>query len=930
MSTGLEYTNFVSKRVLGTADFKERFLQYLLQRVTESNREQYSSAFFHPKGVVMAGDGSNSFEIVESPPGNTAVASDGYGNFLEYWNSLSAGVKFENLNTIIYYVGLKYASYPVGIQINPDHGQPEYVSFRDEIGESANPNSVTDNGDGTIDFRVDSVLETGVDNTGRIVLVYKTIPASGAINESIAIEQCVVFYSGGQNYIQTTGDLGQGTINPEEDVYTVFCPGPTVKRYTDLRTQAGYCYVGYITGNAGTPSLFNYDDQKVIDHNWTDILIYGLDQDFWPKVDATYKLGRATHQWSEIHTVDFLMSGDFLPVSDNAQDIGATGKKWADGWFGGKVECNDFVLNGTAPGGGVMSHIEPSAHNAWAIGDSTYWFGELYSVWADIDNLTIDDSGTGAGVRSGLVPETTDMWDLGIPTYRWNDVNAIDGYFELFSLLATSGEGCVTDFVPTVGRSVDLGNSSYLWDNLHVGVVFIDNRLELTYNDPTPVAGVHSTLDPTTDNTFNLGVLTARWANVESRRGAFNILKVDDSGSTTTGVETGLLPNADDTRNFGSIPYRWNEGHIKVLYLASGGGGPNGIDSDCQPGQTDHWTLGDSSYRWDEIEAKIVDARILDLDGGSSGIGCISDFRPGALDLTLGDSSYNWDILYLDVLDINTGLDSGCTTDFEPVANGGSDLGSFSYEWENLWVTGIANIDKLVLDTTGGTGFGVGSDVLPEADNTYDLGSFSFPWDDLWVGGIANIDKLVLDATGGTGFGVGSDVLPEDTNFYDLGSISYSWDYIRVSGQLSVGEILINTTPGSGGMASSMFPKITDSYSLGDDTYYWENVYTNNLYYKTTFTTFDDVDDLRLISKYAPTDETVTIVKNGKTKIVKKADPNTIPWPMLGTKDPTKGDHFLHAGDSITFLLGAIKQLHKEHKKALGRIAQLEAVTMPI
>ena len=153
MSTGLEYTNFVSKRVLGTADFRERFLQYMVGRVAESNREQYSSAFFHPKGVEMNGDGANAFKIVDdSPPGNEAVASDGYGNFLEYWNSVSAGIKFENLNTIVYYVGLKHCSFPDGIQINPDHGQPEYVAFRDEIGESANPNSVTDNGDGTIDF----------------------------------------------------------------------------------------------------------------------------------------------------------------------------------------------------------------------------------------------------------------------------------------------------------------------------------------------------------------------------------------------------------------------------------------------------------------------------------------------------------------------------------------------------------------------------------------------------------------------------------------------------------------------------------------------------------------------------------------------------------------------------------------------------------
>lgn len=878
MSTGLQYTNFISKRVLGTEDFRERFLQYLLGRVMESNREQYSSAFFHPKGVEMNGDGADAFEIVDdSPPGNEAVASDGYGNFLEYWNSLSAGIKFENLNTIVYYVALKhYGSFPVGIQINPDHGQPEYVSFRDEIGESAQPDNITDNGDGTIDLRVDSVLESGVDNTGRYVAVFKNIPASGAIDYDTAVEVQEVFYSGGSNYITTDGDLGQGTISTDTGLFTVFCPGPTVKRYTDLRTEAGYCYVGYITGNGGTPSSFNYDDQKVINHNWTDILIYGLDQDFWPKVDATYKLGRATHRWSEIHTVDFIMSGDFLPAVDDTQDIGATGTKWADGWFGGKIECNDFALNGTAPGGGVMSNIEPSVHNTWEIGDSTYWFGGVYTVWADIDNLTIDDSGTGAGVRSGLVPETTDMWDLGIPTFRWDNVNAIDGYFELFSLLATPGEGCATDFVPTADRSAYLGNSSYQWEVLFTGAAIIENQLELTYNDVSPQPGLNSKLDPTFDNTFGLGLPSYQWSNIATKTITIN-------STAPGGVTDDLNPFTNDALDFGSTSYTWDRAYINTIYLASGAGGPNGIDSNCAPGQHDTWDLGLATYRWDSSTIRALDLRVLDLDGGSSGIGCISDFIPGALDLDLGDTSYNWRNAYFYNLHVKTGSTNGVSTDFEPVT-----------------------------------------------DDTYDLGSSSYQWADIWVNGVANIDKLLLDTTGGAGFGVGSDVLPETTDTHDVGSISYSWNYMRISGQLSTGEILINSVPGSGGLASSMHPKVTDSYDLGNSTYYWNDIYSDNMYYKTTMTTFDDLDDLELISKYKPTNETIEIVKKGKRLKVRKADPNTIPWPMLGEKDPTKGDYFLHAGDSVTFLLGAIKQLHKEHKAALRRIAQLETVIMPV
>ncbi len=1002
MSTGLEYTNFISKRVLGTADFKERFLEYLLQRVMESNREQYSSAFFHPKGVVMAGDGANSFEVVESPPGNTAVASDGYGNFLEYWNSLSAGIKFENLNTVVYYVGLKYCLFPEGIQINPDHGQPEYVAFRDEIGESANPNSVTDNGDGTIDFRVDSVLETGVDNTGRTVSVYKTIPALGAINESIAIEHCVVFYSGGQNYIQTTGNLGQGTINTDEDVYTVVCIGPTVKRYTDLRTEAGYCYVGYITGNAGTPSSFNYDDQKVIDHNWTDILIYGLDQDFWPKVDATYKLGRSTHQWSEIHTVDFLMSGDFLPTVHNTQDIGATGMRWADGWFGGKLECNDLAVQGEPPGEGVFSHLAPEQHNTYDLGDKDYYWSSVYGVYGTFDNLAIIDTGGSAvGVDSGLIPATDDQHDLGNSTWRWDSLTTRLANIEELTVSIGVGFGCASNLFPKTDRSYDLGSSSYLWDDLHVGVVYIDNRLELTYGDVSPQPGLNSKLDPTFDNTFALGLPSYQWSNIATKT-------ITISSTAPGGVTDDLNPFTNDSLDFGSVSYTWDRAYINTIYLASGAGGPNGIDSNCAPGQNDTWDLGLSTYRWDSSVIRTLDLRILDLDGGSSGIGCISDFIPGALDLTLGDSSYNWDILYL----------------------------------------GVANIDKLVLDTTGGTGFGVGSDVLPEADNTYDLGSSFYPWDDLWVAGIANIDKLVLDTTGGTGYGVGSDVLPEDTDTYALGTSNYRWDTLHVKEitlgtgtdqgfassiyptsdlSSSIGRAAnrwfqgfiqrINLGVGAGdGFLTNVRPSADDTYNLGhadyrwselflrqlnlsdadtsndgftgttfkpsthgdiymgktlykwggaeieildcdqltvsntaangcsdlvpvgvanrdlgNDVYYWDELYCDHMYYKTTApTAFDDIDDLALIDLYIPTEKRITIEKKGVKRSVRLADKNSIPWPMLGPKDPTVGDYFIHAGDSITFLLGALKQLHGEHRKAIQRIQCLEAATLPV
>ena len=38
-----------------------------------------------------------------------------------------------------------------------------------------------------------------------------------------------------------------------------------------------------------------------------------------------------------------------------------------------------------------------------------------------------------------------------------------------------------------------------------------------------------------------------------------------------------------------------------------------------------------------------------------------------------------------------------------------------------------------------------GADLLPDTDGTYDLGSTTYEWEDLWIDGTANIDSLVAD-----------------------------------------------------------------------------------------------------------------------------------------------------------------------------------------
>lgn len=119
---------------------------------------------------------------------------------------------------------------------------------------------------------------------------------------------------------------------------------------------------------------------------------------------------------------------------------------------------------------------------------------------------------------------------------------------------------------------------------------------------------------------------------------------------------------------------------------------------------------------------------------------------------------------------------------------------------------------------------------------------------------------------------------------------------------------------------------------IGSASEYWLQLYVTDLRYKT-IATFDAYDDLGLIEQ-CESDSTRTSVikaKGGADRAVQPVRASTIPWPMLADKDPHVGDYFIDGGDSIMFLLGAIKQLYKKHKTEVealqARLAILEART---
>jgi hypothetical protein len=259
MVTSNEYANITQKKLLGYRDLNDRFFSYFMNSLKEKFSHVWDEDIVLGDQLTLEADGANAFKIT-----GDSVATDGIGNLLKISDSLvNDGISFENTNSANYYVALKYTEIPNEIDINPSTGFPEYRSWIEEIGEKAIPDYVTDNGNNTITLRVDSVTESGVDNSGRQVLVYKEIVDKNATTPSVAMEICTVSWTGTYNNITTTGNLGQSAISIITSDYKVVLLGPTVKRYVDLREESGYIFIGIIEGNGGTPASFDMVDQNI-------------------------------------------------------------------------------------------------------------------------------------------------------------------------------------------------------------------------------------------------------------------------------------------------------------------------------------------------------------------------------------------------------------------------------------------------------------------------------------------------------------------------------------------------------------------------------------------------------------------------------------------------------------------------------------------
>lgn len=269
MPTASQMALFTNKKIMGFEDFEDRFLRYLQNEIREATKRLFVQGSFY-ETMPLASIAINQVQANLKVVLGDGYGHDGSGHILDL-GQIDRTAFFENVTGTTYEVGAGYVEYPYEIRVNPRTGRPEYDRLVEGVGVEATPNSVTNNGT-NLTIRVDSLFEQGVTiptHAGRLVRVFKKIPADGALLAIEAIETAIVAFSGAQNQITTVGLLGQTTVSTDPNDYVVQLIGlivlkntatnrPTLNPLTNL-------FLGTVDGNTGAiPVTFDTSLQQIV------------------------------------------------------------------------------------------------------------------------------------------------------------------------------------------------------------------------------------------------------------------------------------------------------------------------------------------------------------------------------------------------------------------------------------------------------------------------------------------------------------------------------------------------------------------------------------------------------------------------------------------------------------------------------------------
>jgi predicted acyltransferase (DUF342 family) len=682
--------------------------------------------------------------------------------------------------------------------------------------------------------------------------------------------------------------LGIGTNTPAATLHVVGT-GRFDGQLTVTTGGAAITGNSTVTGTLGVSSDVSVGGNLTVDGNTTlgnnaavDLVTFNarVQSNVEPSANNAYDLGSSSLRWANVYGVN----GDFSTVTVSGLTPGSvifagTGGAlsqnnakffWDNGnerlGIGTNTPAATLHVVGT---GRFDGQLTVTTGGAAITGNSTVT-GTL-GVSSDVSvggNLTVDGNTTlgnnaavdlvtfNARVQSNVEPSANNAYDLGSSSLRWANIYGDNG--------SLSGG-------LTVAGTLNVGGGSLLQGNTVIGGAATD---EVQF-----VGRVVTDVLPKTNNAYDLGSSSLRWANVYGVNGDFSTVTV--SGLTPGSV---IFAGTGGALSQNNAKFFWDNGNERLgigtntpaatlhvvgtgrfdgqLTVTTGGAaitgnstvtGTLGVSSDVSVGGNltvdGNTTLGNNAA----VDLVTFNARVQ------------SNVEPSANNAyDLGSSSLRWANVYGVNGDFSTVTVSGLTPGSVIFAGTGGALSqnNAKFFWDNgnerlgigtntpaatLHVVGTGRFDGQLTVTTGGAAItgnstvtgtlGVSSDVSVGGNLTVDGNTT--------LGNNAAVDLVTFNAR------VQSNVEPSANNAYDLGSSSLRWANIygdngslsgglTVAGTLNVGGGSLlqgNTVIGGaatdevqfvGRVVTDVLPKTNNAYDLGSSSLRWANVYGVN------------------------------------------------------------------------------------------------------
>lgn len=252
MSSGDVWINLVTGQVLDFSSLQTNLVDIIRDEINALRDDVYGQDATIGTALATMTYNASTLDLDAT---REAVTPRGYKITAVHIDAPWVFVPFQDTAATNYYVGARWQLRPNTVTGNTSDGSISYDTMIEDVGELGAPDSVTDNGNGTITLVIDTLAQHVWTVAGtRPVVVWLVDPVTAGAE---AIYTGTAEHDTGQIVITIPHTLGQGaspSTTPAD--YQVILQGPTITT-TNLSTNPEYWVIGEVNTGVFTATAQN-------------------------------------------------------------------------------------------------------------------------------------------------------------------------------------------------------------------------------------------------------------------------------------------------------------------------------------------------------------------------------------------------------------------------------------------------------------------------------------------------------------------------------------------------------------------------------------------------------------------------------------------------------------------------------------------------